>query len=101
MQEQPRLRKASRLSQGVSHTARYEGIFGPFRAESLLHHPWEPPHVPTVLPTVGHMDYTIAGYSRNPLELGWVEGFSVGGRITNSPASIAREKRKQGNGRTL
>ena len=28
--------------------------------------PKEPPHVPTVLPTVGAMDYSILGYSRNP-----------------------------------
>jgi hypothetical protein len=33
------------------------------RARDPLPYPWEPPYVPTVLPTVGAIDYPLAGYS--------------------------------------
>ena len=43
-------------SLGALHTAGYQGSFVPFRAEHPFPHPQEPPHVPTVLSTVGSMD---------------------------------------------
>ena len=39
--------------------------FDPFLAESPFPYPEEPHYVPTVLPTVGPMDYPLPGYSRN------------------------------------
>jgi hypothetical protein len=45
-----------------SHTAGYEGIFGPFWAKSRLPYPYEPPYASTVLPTVGPRDYPLPGY---------------------------------------
>jgi len=39
----------------------YDGFFGGLAAESRLRYPEEPPYVPTLLPTVGPMDYRLDG----------------------------------------
>ena len=44
------------LSSYTSHTAGYEGVFGGLATESRLRYPYEPPYVPTLLPTVGPVD---------------------------------------------
>jgi len=43
------------------HTAGYDVFFGGLATESRLRYPWEPPFVPTLLPTVGPMDYRLDG----------------------------------------
>ena len=42
--------------------------------ESPLSYPQEPPYVPTVLPTVGTMDYPWMGFPKNPFEVRCVVG---------------------------
>ena len=51
------------------HTAGHTGICGHTSPESPVPYPQNPPWVPTVLPTVGPLDYPLTDYSRNPFEV--------------------------------
>jgi hypothetical protein len=46
---------------GVVSPEGFERIFGPKWAKSRLRYPYEPPYVPTLLPTVGPMGYRLDG----------------------------------------
>ena len=50
----------------ATHTASYQGIFDPKCAENSLPSMKKPPYILTILPTVGPLDYSRPGYSRNP-----------------------------------
>jgi hypothetical protein len=50
----------------------YEGTFGPFGATHLPSpYPLDPPYIPTVSPTAGAVDCSIAGYPMNPVAVRW------------------------------
>ena len=52
-----------------------------------------PPYVPTVLPTVGSMNYPVAGYSRNSFAPRCVESPLFPGRVSSSPCFRAGFRR--------
>jgi hypothetical protein len=54
----------------------YEGIFGQIYPTFRYLIRKNPPYVPTVLPTVGAIDYPIPGCSRNPFEVRCVDRWS-------------------------
>ena len=57
----------------MSEVPLYEGIFSLKWAERPLPYLEEPSYVSAALPTVGPMDYSRAGYSRNPFVVSFAE----------------------------
>ena len=74
------------VSKTLPHTTGYEKIFGSRGPESRLPYPWEPPNVPTVLPTAGPVDYPLPGYSRKTFEVRCVDTLCFQVLLTTSLA---------------
>ena len=81
-EKNPKITRVHAKTGAFNHSAGCTGIFGLKGIKSPLPYLYEPPNVPTVIPTAGTMDHAIRVVLTNPLKSACVCGMCVRVRIT-------------------